>query len=162
MSLVASTNDKLEILPIDPNQQPTFNEKKILDTIYPLSEFNQLLEKKELNERFEKEKELKEKLEKEMQEKEEKEENETKEKEKLEKEMKEMKEMKEKRNKRHSTLLKHVIIATFIYILFQFPYIDTLITKIIPSDKFYYKFALKTFLFMTVYFIIAQLFLTSE
>lgn len=148
MSLVASTNDQLENLPVDPVQQQTFNEKKMLDTIYPLSEI--IDRSKELKEKELKEKELKEK--------------ELKEKESTEKELKEkqLKEEKDKKDKKRGNMIKHVIIATLLYLFFQIPFIDSLIIKILPSDKFYQKLALKTFLFMTFYFIMTHLFLTSE
>lgn len=135
MSLVASTNDKLDILPVDPSQQPTFNERKIIDTIFPLAEMKE--EKKDEDKKDSKKDEDK-------------------------KDSKKDEDKKEEKKDNNKLIIKHITIASLLFLLFQLPYIDTLILKILPSEKIYYKLALKTFLFISIYFIIAQIFLSCE
>ena len=49
-----------------------------------------------------------------------------------------------------------IIIATILFVILQFPAIDTLLTRFVKTESFYYKLAVKSAIFAVVFFILTN------
>lgn len=51
---------------------------------------------------------------------------------------------------------REIIIATILFVILQFPSVDTLITRFVKSESFYYKLAAKTAVFAVTFFVLTN------
>jgi len=51
---------------------------------------------------------------------------------------------------------REIIIATILFVILQFPAIDTLVTRFVKTESFYYKLAVKSAIFAIVFFILTN------
>jgi len=129
-----SHEDDLESLPVNNNASLSFKEKTMFESIYPKTP------KKEAREIKAKEA----------------------------KDVKEVKDIKstenfieqeqdapkERKDREKLSGLKHVVIATFLFFLFQLPFVDNVINRFIKSENLYYKLFLKCFMFALSFFVV--------